>query len=115
MNPMMHAAGEIASVQTTVINNGLDAVKYLAKEDSEVDAVLIDLSMFPTDGLTLVEQIRTLEKVAPTRAPLKLAFFTAQPIDVVIRNAQKEYNVEKIYYKPIDAVSLLKEVKDWIG
>jgi CheY-like chemotaxis protein len=111
---LLTAAGRAAGVEVTAFTEASEAIKYLADRPGDADAVLVDLSMFPVDGITLIEQIRSLEKVAPRLAPLKLALFTAQNVDEVIRNVQRQYGVEKIFYKPINPIAMLREVKEWV-
>ena len=53
IKPILEEAGRIAGLSITVLSSALEAIDYLSKDESEVDGVLIDLAMYPIDGISL--------------------------------------------------------------
>lgn len=100
-------------IQITVLDNAPDALPYL--DNHKVDAVLVDLAMPYIDGLQAVEDIRRVERMQPKDKPSRIAFFTAQKVDDVVTDFMTDFNVEKVFYKPLAPADLMSAVKEWLG
>lgn len=102
-------------IQFVVAANGLDALASLERRGGGIDAVLLDLSMSPLDGIAVVEEIRRNEQIKPNGKPLRVAFFTSQTVDGVIDRVQRANNVERVFSKPFDPFELVKSIKGWLN
>lgn len=114
--PLYELAGRIEDTVITIRKGGLSALEFLHDLNYEVDAVIIDLSMPDMDGITLTKQIRQNENLRSKRTPIKVWWFTAWPYDETndedpIMQGARSTNVEKVFPKPHDPVSMIREVK----
>ena len=99
-------------VEFVSLASGAEALTYLSENDTDVDAVLLDLAMPTLDGLTIAEEIRRNENLHPRGKPVKLAFFTARSIDPPIERVKEQCNVERIFLKPVDNIpKFVEDVK----
>lgn len=111
---MLALAGEKdGSIKVACVADSTEALTLLGEDGRHIDGILLDLSMYPTDGITLSEQIRILEQVEQ-RKPYRIAFHSGHERDVVIDSVMKETGVERFFPKPIDPFELLSEVKHWL-
>ncbi len=104
---------EEQNVQITFCSSGEEALTEMAKDDAEFDVGVMDLAMYPMDGTSLGELIRSNEKVRQV-PPMPLALYTAQPIDEVIEEIQRDLHIEKVFPKPITPMELVDLIKEWI-
>jgi len=106
-------AAQDMDLKVIFCDSGEEALTKISEDDSNIDAALVDLAMYPMDGTSLIELIRSNEKVK-LKAEMPIAIYTAQVVDDVIRDIQKENNVHKVFFKPSDPFRLLEEVRLWL-
>lgn len=106
---------ESAGFEVIVEEGSVNALNLINRHKQKLVAVILDLSMPVLDGLTLAEQIRLNESIETSNAPhLKIAFYTARNADEATLRIAAKTNVERIFCKPHDTLSLGEQVKEWL-
>ena len=106
-------AAKDEDVQIHFCESGEDALAFLASGGERMDVALIDLAMYPMDGTSLTELIRSNEKVRQENE-MPIAFYTAQVIDEVVEDVQKENHIAMVFAKPTDPITLIRKIKEWL-
>lgn len=101
---------EQAGIPAVGVESALDALKQL-EDVTEIEAVLLDLSMPVMDGLTAADEIRANEAIHPEKKPVHLAFLTAQTIEPSDERNAERNNVEQIIQKDGDIFALPDKVR----
>jgi CheY-like chemotaxis protein len=115
-NPDTRAIYENCStddVRLTTVPDGATALQIV--DETPFDAVLLDLSMHPLDGLAVAQEIRRNEETHSNKKPVHLAFFTARVIDEEVQEVAAETNVEMIFNKPCDPFVLVERISLWLN
>src|SRR5688500_15088430 len=109
----LYKAVALDGVKIEVVDDGSKAFPLMEAE--RFDAVLVDIAMPFMTGFSCVKEIRENEKLQIFRKPSRLAFFTAYNVDEVVREVQEEFNVERVFHKPIAPDELIDEVRKWLN
>lgn len=102
---------QFEGIEVVAFDSGAEGLKYLETETP--DCVLLDLSMPVLDGLTVAEEIRRNETVHG-KAPIPIAFLTAQNIDDAVLRIAEKTNVGRIFKKVVDIEKLGGELRQWL-
>lgn len=117
-NADLRSLGELvfrnAGFEIAAFSNASDALKFIDNSEN-IDAVITDLAMSPVDGLTLAEQIRLNELTHATKKPVQLAFMTAHNVTDAVKRVATKTNTERIFTKPINPETLIKDVTEWLN
>lgn len=100
------------AIHLTTVASGETALEMI--DENEFDAVLLDLSMHPLDGLQVAQEIRRNEETHTNKKRVHLAFFTARLIDETVQEVAAETDVEMIFQKPCDPFVLVEQVESWL-
>lgn len=102
-----------AGIKTVGFTSGEEALNYV-KHSPEVKAVVLDLAMSPLDGFSVSELLRVNELTRTNPVPLKIAYFTAFPVDSTVRDFADRMGVSEIFTKPVEPHIFVEKVRQWM-
>lgn len=101
-------------IEAAGCSSGGEALQLL-ESDTEIKAVVLDLSMPVMDGLTVAEEIRRNESLHPDKEPVHLAFLTAKHVDEPVERVAERTHVEHIIKKDGDIHGFQNKVKEMLA
>lgn len=113
-NKKLYHRREFEGIYYEVLTDELETLRTLTDPKCPFDAVLLDLAMPVLDGFELATQIQLNKVSHQIRVELRVAFYSAWDVDNDILRMMQSAGVERFFRKPIDPISLSKEICKWL-
>jgi CheY-like chemotaxis protein/uncharacterized coiled-coil protein SlyX len=112
---VLKASFEVSDIECETIENGPDALKWLAANEARV--IVTDMAMSAMDGIGLVRQVRRIERSQADRKAAYIVVYTGHRIDAVIKDLKEKENgsgvVQAVYEKAkVEPAELVEKVRE---